>query len=251
MNTLINGLNRGLGFAVPVNLIKEISGELISGRKMVRPWLGIEIQTLSENEVMREFLKGVRQGVLVGTIRADAPAAKSELRPSDVITQVDGAPVTTDAQLQHEILKKKVGQTVELTVWRKGQTMKIPVKTGELPNELAQVANPRPAPPKPSKPEGPGKFGLQVQELSKEVADRLHLGVTQGVIVTDVTEDSIAADQGIERGDVVTSVNEKPVTNVQTFRDAVSNADPAKGVMLTLDRKGSQSFALLKAGSSE
>ena len=71
------------------------------------------------------------------TIEADAPAYKSDLRPFDVITQVDGAPVSTDTQLQREILKKKVGQNVELGVWRKGQTMKIAVTTGELPNEIA------------------------------------------------------------------------------------------------------------------
>ena len=72
------------------------------------------------------------------TIEADAPAYKSDLRPFDVITQIDGAPVTTDTQLQHEILKKKVGQNVELGVWRKGQTMKIAVTTGELPNEIGR-----------------------------------------------------------------------------------------------------------------
>ncbi len=249
MNTLINGLNRGLGFAIPVNMIKEISDELIAGHKIVRPWLGIEIQTLSENEVMRDRLKGIRQGVLVGTIVADAPATKSDLRPVDVITQVDGVPVTTDAQLQHEILKKKVGQTVELTVFREGQTIKIPVKTGELPNEISRVANQRPTPNR-VKPEDLGKFGLQVQELSKEVADRLHLGVTQGVIVTDVADNSIAGEQGIERGDVITEVDGKPVTNVQSFRDALTKSDPRRGVLLYLDRKGDKTFAVLKAGNS-
>ena len=249
MNTLINGLNRGLGFAIPVNMIKEIGDELIAGRKIVRPWLGIEIQTLSENELMRDLLKGIRDGVLVGTIVADAPASKSDLHPSDVITQVDGAPVTTDAQLQHEILKKKVGQTVELTVFRKGQTLKIPVKTGELPNEVSRVANQRPA-PNQVKPEDIGKFGLQVQELSKEVAERLHLGVSQGVIVTDVADNSIAAEQGIERGDVITEVDSKPITNVQSFRDALTKSDPRRGVLFYLDRKGNKTFAVLKAGNS-
>src|SRR5580704_3726752 len=70
MNTLINGLNRGLGFAIPVNMIKEIGGELIAGHKIVRPWLGIQIQTLGENETVRDLLKGIKQGVLVGTIVA-------------------------------------------------------------------------------------------------------------------------------------------------------------------------------------
>jgi Do/DeqQ family serine protease len=246
MNTLINGLNRGLGFAIPVNMIKEIGGELIAGHKIIRPWLGIQIQTLGENEPVRDLLKGIRQGVLVGTIVAGAPAEKSDLHPLDVITQVDGAPVVTDSQLQHEILKKKVGQTVELTVWRKGQTVKVPVKTGELPNEVARVSNDRPA-PNPGKPEDAGKLGLQVQDLSKEVVDRLHLAVSQGVIITDVADNSIASEQDIERGDVITEVDGKPVTDVASFREALTKSDPVRGVLLYLDRKGNKTFAVLKA----
>src|SRR5213596_1155745 len=141
MNTLINGMNRGLGFAIPSNMAKEIGNELIAGRKIVRPWLGIRIETLGDDPAIRDLFKGIDKGVVVRTIEADAPAYKSDLRPFDVITQIDGAPVTTDTQLQHEILKKKIGQNVELTVWRKGQTMKIPIKTGELPNEIARVSN--------------------------------------------------------------------------------------------------------------
>ena len=166
MNTLINGLNRGLGFAIPVNMIKEISGELIAGHKILRPWLGIQIQTLGENEAVRDLLKGIKQGVLVGTIVAGAPAEKSDLHPLDVITHVDGSAVTTDSQLQREILKKKIGQTVELTVWRKGQTIKVPVKTGELPNDVSLVSNEQTA-PTPLKPEDTGMMGLQVQDLTK------------------------------------------------------------------------------------
>src|SRR5256712_9864998 len=119
MNTLINGLNRGLGFAIPINMAKDIGGELIAGRKIVRPWLGIRIETLGDDPTIRELFKGAANGVVVRTIEADAPASKSNLRPFDVITQIDGAPVTSDSQLQHEILKKKVGQSVELSVWRK------------------------------------------------------------------------------------------------------------------------------------
>ncbi len=209
MNTLINGMNRGLGFAIPSNMAKEIGAELIAGRKIVRPWLGIRIETLGDDPSIRDLLNGADKGVVVRTIEADTPAYKSDLRPFDVITQVDGTPVETDSQLQHEILKKKVGQNVELTVWRKGQT---------------------------------------VQELTKEVAERLHLAVQQGVIVTDVEDNTLAAQQDIQREDVITEVDSKPVMNVQSFRDALTKADPRRGVLLYLDRKGSKTFAVLKAG---
>src|SRR5436309_182365 len=247
MNTLINGMNRGLGFAIPINMAKEIGAELVAGHKIVRPWLGIRIETLGDDPAIRDLFKGTEKGVVVRTIEADAPASRSDLRPFDVITQVDGTPIETDSQLQHEILKKKIDQNVQLTVWRKGQTIKVPIKTGELPNEIARASN---EPPRPAQPERQevGKFGLQVQELTKDVAERLHLPIEKGVVVTDVEDNSIAAAQDIQREDVITEVDGKPVKNVQSFREALNKADPKRGVLLYLDRKGSKTFAVLKAG---
>jgi Do/DeqQ family serine protease len=247
MNTLINGLNRGLGFAIPSNLTNEIGLQLIAGHKIIRPWLGIRIESLGDDPSIRDLFKGVDKGVVVRTIEADAPAYKSELRPFDVITQVDNSPVNSDTQLQREILKKKVGQNVELTVWRKGQTLKIAVTTGELPNDISRASNEL-TPPAPTKPEDSNKFGLQVQELTKEVAARLKLNVQQGVIVTDVADNSLAAAQDIQREDVITEVDGKQVTSVTSFRQALNKADPRKGILLYLDRKGSKTFAVLKAG---
>jgi len=248
MNTLINGLNRGLGFAIPSNLANEIGQQLVAGKKIARPWLGIRIESVGDNPSTRDLLKGIDKGVVVRTIEAEAPANKSDLRPFDVITKVDGTPVTTDTQLQREILKKKIGQAVKLTVWRKGQTIEIPVTTGELPNEIARASN-EIVPRDQGRPEDVGKLGLQVQDITKEISERLHLGDARGVIVTDVADNSIAAAQGIEREDVITEVDGKPVTNVQSFREALSKADPKRGVLLYLDRQGSKTFAVLKADS--
>ena len=87
-----------------------------------------------------------------------------------------------------------------------------------------------------------------MQELTEQVAKRLKLPVQQGVIVTSVDDNSIAAAQDIQREDVITEVDGKPVTNVQSFRDAINKADPKRGVLLYLDRKGTKTFAVLKAG---
>src|SRR5438874_12712034 len=95
MNTLINGMNRGLGFAIPINMAKEIGAELVAGHKIVRPWLGIAIETLGDDSEIRDLFKGTDKGVVVRRIEADAPASRSDLRPFDVITEVDGAPVAT------------------------------------------------------------------------------------------------------------------------------------------------------------
>src|SRR6476620_10911837 len=248
MNTLINGMNRGLGFAIPINMAKEIGAELVAGHKIVRPWLGIRIETLGDDPTIRDLFKGAEKGVVVRTIEADAPASKSDLRPFDLITQVDGTPIESDSQLQHEILKKKIGQNVQLTIWRKGQTIKVPIKTGELPNEIARASNALPSQPKQPSQENVGKFGLQVQELTEQVAKRLKLPVQQGVIVTNVDDNSIAAAQDIQREDVITEVDGKPVTNAHSFREALNKSDPKRGVLLYLDRKGSNTFAVLKAG---
>jgi len=250
MNTLINGMNRGLGFAIPINMAKEIGAELVAGHKIMRPWLGIRIETLGDDPTTRDLFKGADKGVVVRTIEADAPASKSDLRPFDLITQVDGTPIETDSELQHEILKKKIGQNVQLTVWRKGQTIRVPIKTGELPNEITRASNEptQPIQPSQSRDGGIGKFGLQVQELTKEVAERLHVPVEQGVVVTDVEDNSIAAAQDIQREDVISEVDGKPVKNLQSFREALNKADPKRGVLLYLDRKGTKTFAVLKAG---
>jgi S1-C subfamily serine protease len=244
-------MNRGLGFAIPINMAKEIGTELVAGHKIMRPWLGIRIETLGDDPAIRDLFKGADKGVVVRTIEADAPGSKSDLRPFDLITQVDGTPIETDSQLQHEILKKKIGQDVQLTVWRKGKTIKVPIKTGELPNEIARASNEpaRPVQPGESRDGAIGKFGLQVQELTKEVAEHLHVAVEQGVVVTDVEDNSIAAAQDIQREDVITEVDGKPVTNLQSFRDALNKADPKRGVLLYLNRKGTKTFAVLKAGS--
>jgi serine protease Do len=118
-----------------------------------------------------------------------------------------------------------------------------------LPGEISRASN-EPVKPAQPKPEDLGKFGLQVQDLNKEVAERLHLDVEQGVIVTDVADNTIAAQQDIQREDVITEVDGKPVTNVQSFREALNKADPKRGVLLYLDRKGNKTFAVLKAGNS-
>ena len=112
----------------------------------------------------------------------------------------------------------------------------------------ARASNQEAQPNQPNEEQQLGKLGLQVQDLSKEVAEQLRLAVKQGVIVTSVEDNSISAHQGIEREDVITEVDGKPVTDVKSFRDALTKADPRRGVLLYLDRKGSKTFAVLKAG---
>ncbi len=137
MNTLINGIGRGLAFAIPSNMIKEVSAQLAETGKIERPWLGIRIETLDDSSSFRTAIQGVENGVVVATVVSGAPAAKSDLRQADVITEVDHVRVQSDMALQKEILRKKVGQSVELTVWRNGAFLKIPVITGKQPDRAS------------------------------------------------------------------------------------------------------------------
>ena len=233
MNTLIHGLGRGLAFAIPSSMLRDVGDQLMATGKVQRPWLGIRIQTLAENETLREQITGVDQGVVVDTIEANAPAYKSDLRPADVITDVDGVKVATTHDLQREILKKKVGQTVQLSVWRGGSSMKIAVATAEVPVPVAKVANLAPRLAEGARLEG---LGLRLRD------------VNGGVLVIEVVPNSPAAKAEITTDDLITEVETKPMPNSSLCAAAIIAAmdvKGSKGVILNIDRKGKRTFVVL------
>ncbi|HEX4646407.1 MAG TPA: trypsin-like peptidase domain-containing protein [Verrucomicrobiae bacterium] len=243
VNTLIRGLHTGIGFAIPINMAKEVAEQLIARGKFTRSWLGVSIVSLREYPDFRDLVPGVQEGVVVREIVPNGPAAKSDLRPADVVTAVDGKPVITSQQLKDEIRGKGVGQTVVLEVFRKGKQIKINVQPGEWterPAETTQNERPEPA--------STGGLGLQVKPMTRELADQFHVDMAPGVLVTRVDEKGLAAQSGIKRGDVITSVNEQPVTNLQQFNEALRKADTKKGVMVTLVSGGARRFEILKQG---
>ena len=248
MNTLINGIGRKLTFAIPSNMVKDIGNQLIATGKIVRPWLGIGIRTLSDEPSLSEFIKGIDHGVVVNSIQALAPAYKSDLRVTDVITQVDGTEVLTARDLQKEVLKKKVGQVVSLTVWRDGQTLKVAVATGELPGDVTKVSNAGP------KKDAAGdeddnkdnSYGFQFQDVNKDLAEKLKLKTTHGAMVTEVMPNSPAALAGIQRDDLITEVDSQPVTDATACKDLIAKHDSSKGILLFIDRKGQKTYAVLK-----
>jgi serine protease Do len=140
INTLIRGLRTGIGFAVPVNLAREVSEKLIRDGKFPRSWLGIGIRGLREDEDAEEKIDGVEDGVLITGIDPDGPASRSDLKRRDVITAVDGKAVVTSAQLRNEIRRKKAGSLVTLDVVRQSKPMKIKVHPDEWPEAKAKKA---------------------------------------------------------------------------------------------------------------
>jgi S1-C subfamily serine protease len=245
MNTLINGIGRKLTFAIPVNQLKDTGYQLIATGKIVRAWLGIGIYTLGDDPALADMIKGIDHGVVVRSIEGGAPAYKSDLRVTDVITSVDGQEVKTARDLQREILKKKIGQSVELAVWRDGKSLKIAVATAELPSDLTKVANVAPKKiPAETKDEF---FGLQTQDVSKELAESLRLKSPHGAIVTDVAPNSPAALAGIRREDLITEVDSQPVADSGSLKALIEKHGAGKGILLFIDRKGQKTYAVLKA----
>jgi Do/DeqQ family serine protease len=253
VNTLINGISRGLGFAIPSNIARQISNELIANGRVVRPWLGIRIETLSEQPALQEMI-GREEGVLVRTIEPDAPAAQSRLRPADVIVEVDGQPVSSARELQQAILRKKVGQSVQLKVWRReardGKFLTIAVTTEELPAS-PQIVSRRPREPfRPPVDEegnsvGAAAYGLEVQDLPESVAKELGIA-GGGIIVTNVQEGSPAELAGLQRQDVITAVGQEPVRDAASFAAALQKLTKDEAAVLLVERRGKKTYAILK-----
>lgn len=234
MNTLINGIGRGLAFAIPANILQQISGQLIATGKVVRPWLGVRIESLAQNAPLKERVVGIEHGVVVLTVEANAPAFKSDLRGADIVTEIDGVKLETAHDFQKEILKKRVGQSVRLTVWRNGQILHLPVLTGELPAEITRVAN---ATPKRGSVEAKGEaFGIKVRDGRP------------GAVVVDVLPGSPAAQSDIMMEDIITDVEDKPVTDAVSCLAALNAAEERgakRGILLNIERKGRRTFVVL------
>jgi serine protease Do len=243
INTLIHGLNRGLGFAISSNMAKQVSDELIASGKIVRPWLGIIIESLSDQN-RTDLFKGVEKGVVVKTIQADTPASKSDLRPADVILDVDGVAVGSSRDLQTEVLKKKIGQQVNLGIWRNGKKMTVALKTEELPTDPNKVVNNGPSNPPDEDPDS--TFGAQVQDVTPEIKKDLGLKSDSGVVVTDVAPNSPAAAADIQSGDVITEVGRAQVSNTDSFKKALAEQKGKPNLLLLLDRKGIKTYSIVK-----
>ena len=247
INTLIRGMNSGIGFAVPINLAREVADQLISEGKYTRAVLGVAISSLAEAKDYKKRVRSITEGVVVTRIYPWAPAAASDLEAGDIVVAVDGKAVATDKELQQEIRRKKVGQPVTLDVVRIDDTraekrLKIKVKPGELP-ENAFTLTPKPRPPEEKQNQG---LGIEVQALTEDLAEKLNVQVKEGVLVSQVEADSLADKAGLSPGDIITEVNRRKVTNPDQFKDALKTADTKKGVLLNLVSEAGRRIENLK-----
>lgn len=251
INAMIRGMNTGIGFAVPINLAKRVKDHLISEGKFVRSWIGVRIADLKDDEDLRDLDPKLRpdvsEGVVIIDIPTDTPASHSTLKAGDVVIAVDGKKVATPRQLQEEVSGTTPGKTITLEAVRNhSDHVQVKIKTEALPSDLTK--NNRSNRDDSTSEDAPTKFGLSVENLNKEVADKYNVDKSQqGVVVTAVEPGSLADDSGLKPGDVITDVNGKAVTSLHEFRDATKGIDPKRGARFNIvSNNGTARFLVLR-----
>jgi serine protease Do len=201
----------------------------------------VRIDALKDDEY-RNLFTNIQSGVIIKAISSDGPAAKSALKPADVITSVDGKPVASAQQLRNEIRGKKIGSVVTLDVYRFGKNLKVKVRPEAWPDQTTPVVARKP----PVKEEKANRLGLTVESITTELADQFGVDKVDGVIVTEVENGSAAARKGLQAGDIITEINQQPVRTPKEFREALKSADLKKGVIVNFTSRGTGKFEILK-----
>jgi len=226
INTAIVSSGQGIGFAIPINMARDIMTQLINRGKVVRGWLGVVIQDLTP-ELAAGF--GVKEdaGVLVAEVMKDSPAAGGGVRSGDVVVSFGGTPVRDVPDLQKRVAAVEPGRATPLTVMRDGKNVNLTVKIGEQP-------------PDENAAEAPADeiLGLTVEPLTPETARENRLTARGGLLVTDVTPGSAGAAAGIRAGDAILEVNRRPVPDADALKRAVSALKPGDSVPVYLQRGG-------------
>ena len=222
-----SGGSIGISFAIPVDDAMRVVEQLKNTGKVTRGRLGVEIQEVSK-DVAEALGLPKAQGAVVGRVEAGTPAEKAGVLPGDIILKFDGKTIDRSADLPRAVGDTKPGNKSVLQVWRKGQTRDIPIVVGELDSDSKVAARSEDAP----KPRAANGLGLSVSDLGDE--KNKQLGVTSGVLVDAVT--GPAAVSGMQRGDIIVSLNNVDITNVKQFNELSAKLDPNKKSSLLIRR---------------
>jgi serine protease Do len=234
VNTAIstrNGGNQGIGFAIPSNLAKWVSRELIENGSVSRAQLGVMIQALSP-DLAEQFGVEPGQGVLVADVAADTPAAKAGVKAGDVILEYEGHAVSTPRELQAVVERSAVGEKHSLVVMRDGKQTTLEAVPHETPADAEQATEGLQSPERQESSRFE-KLGIEVENLTAELARQLGVDADHGAVITDVLSGSPADRAGLEAGMVVLQANRKPVQDVAGLKTVLESS---KGDMLLLVR---------------
>jgi len=249
INTAIvseSGGYMGIGFAIPINMARTIADQLRRTGRVVRGYLGFLGEDVTP-EIARTLGLQRTQGAIIAQVERGSPAEQAGLQPWDVILEMNGNPIESYTDFRNAIAALRPGTQVQLLLWRNGQTSERTVTLGERPAQLGQTRQPQP-PPQRTPQETRQSLGLEVQNLTRSLAQRFGYQPGQGVIVTAVTPEGPADTAGIQPGDLIVSVNRQPVPSVERFAAAV-RAARKNGEALLLIRRGEGSrFVVVRFG---
>ena len=226
INTAIVAAGQGIGFSIPVNEAKVVMAQLIARGRVVRGWLGIAIQDVND-ELASSFGVREREGVLVADVMKGGPAEAAGLKPGDVIVELNGVKIREVPDLQRRVANVTPGQNVAVGVVRDRAPQRLRVRVGEMPTEEPVVATPAP---------GSEGFGLQVEPLSPDSAERLSLAFTEGLLVVDVASGGPADRAGLRRGDIIREVDRQPVHDAPSLQRALAAVPAGRSVLLWVHR---------------
>ena len=237
INTAIfsrTGGNMGIGFAIPINLAKELLPQLRGKGKVTRGYLGVLIQKVTP-EIAESLGMDHGYGALVANVSKDGPADKAGVKVGDVIVEFDGKEVKDSGDLPIIVARTAVDKKIRMKVLRDKKELTLNVAVGELKDEEVVASVPE-----------KGELGMTVQKLTPQLAENLGLDKTDGVVVTAVEPGSAADEAGVRRGDVIVEVDRKPVRGVEEYRNAIAGSRKGRGVLFLVRRGESTLFLALK-----
>ncbi len=228
--------NIGIGFAIPINLVKTIISQVKEKGKVTRGWLGVLIQPVSP-DMVELFKLDEPKGALVADVLSESPAQKAGFKRGDVIVKYDGREVAENDDLPLMVAETPIGKEVPVEIIRESKRKTLQVKIQELQDGADTEL--------PSQPEQ-STLGLTVQEITPDIARSLGLENTGGVVVTTVEPESPAANAGLRRGDVILEVSSKAISSAKDFRALTKDLAKDKPVLLLVRREKNTMFFTLK-----
>jgi len=240
VNTAILGPqgNIGIGFAVPINIAKDVYEQIRKNGKVIRGFIGVSIQDLTPDLIAAFDLPEATKGVLISHIAENSPAAAAGLNPGDVIIQFDGKPVVSLGQFQAKISMFQPGTKVRMVVLRKGNKQTFTIEFG---------TRVKTAPAKPAPRPTLEVAGMAVQDLNPDLAERLGYEGQKGVIVVATAPDSIAGFSGFRPGMLIQQVDQQPIQDVKEFENALKKAAQNPPVLFLVNNQGAYRYLILAA----
>jgi serine protease Do len=235
------GASMGIGFAIPVNIVKEELPPLRASGKVVRGWLGVYIQKITP-EIADSLGLPNSSGALVAEVLKDGPARSAGIERGDVITQFDGMPIVDSRELPLLVGRAPLGHVATLKLMRRGKLEEVKIAITQSHEE--QLASAEPA----EKPEHatPSAFGLYVKELSPGMAKELGLDQAGAVLISAVEPGSTADEAGLRASDVILEVNRSAIKNLDAYQHAIRSGGKEKIVLLLVRRGESTIYFALK-----